>query len=69
MTPRAISYATYEMFRKRYKIKKHKYVKTKLDDKPIKIEKSIDDIRKEIYQFEQKNQDKIENGLYFNVKT
>lgn len=55
MTPRAIGYATYEMFRKRYKIKKHKYVKTKLDDKPVKIEKSIDDIRKEIYRFEQKN--------------
>jgi hypothetical protein len=53
---RAISNSTYEMFRKKYKIKKY-----------VKVEKSLDEIRKEIYEFEKAHRNEIGQGLYFNV--
>ena len=57
---RPISYKTYEMFRRRYKLKKFRWVLVKLD-------KSLDEIKMEIYNYEKNHQDEIINGLYFNV--
>lgn len=55
---RPISYQTYEMFRKRYKISKRKQ---------IYVDKTLDDIRQDIYNYEKNYQYKIKDGLYFNV--
>ncbi len=57
---RTISYETYEMFRNRYKITRRKQIHKYVD-------KTLDDIRQDIYNYEKNHQDEIIHGLYFNV--
>lgn len=57
---RPISYKTYQMFIRKYKIKKSKWER-------VKVNKSIDELKMDIFNYEKNHQDEIINGLYFNV--
>lgn len=66
---RAISYETYEMFRKRYHISKRKRVCTYKNNHKVYhyVPKTLDDIRQDIYNYEFTHLQFIDDGLYFNV--
>lgn len=57
---RPIAFKTYEMFIRKYKLKKWKL-------QCVKVGKSLEEMKMEIYNYEKNHQDEIIDGLYFNV--